>query len=159
MKRVLLIGLALLAAAAVVYLYPYVQTFIKMETGPLHVTSPSGMVCYCEYGDMKVTISPDAQAHIRFPLHEGKGETVYMEVTEETFSTRSPYRRLAVFPYVVDARGRIPVEINQEGYAEFTIKIPQHLFDAAEGYAIGTGGQSSIWIKDQEHPLPPRGNR
>lgn len=154
MKRIILLILALLLISTGVYLYPYVVTFIKTECGPLHVTDPLGMVCPCEYGDLKVQVTPDAQAHVQLQLSNGKGETVYMQVTEEK-NANAPVRGLFVCPYVLDAPGRITAKINDEGYAVFSIKIPQHLFDAAEGYSIYSYGNSSNWRQDQRREIKP----
>lgn len=154
MKRIILLALALLLISTGVYLYPYVYTFIKTECGPLHVTDPLGMVCPCEYGELKVNVTPDAQAHVQLQLSNGKGETVYIKVTEE-IQMNKPVRGLFVLPYVLDAPGRITAKINDAGYAVFSMKIPQHLFDAAEGYSIYSYGNSSNWRQDQRRELFP----
>lgn len=154
MKRIIFLALALLLVSTGVYLYPYIVTFIKTECGPLHVTDPQGMVCPCEYGDMKVQVTPDALAHVQLQLSSGQGETVYMQVNEE-ITVNSPVRGLFVCPYVLDAPGRKTAKINDEGYAVFTIKIPQHLFDAAEGYSIFSYGNNSNWRQDQRREIKP----
>lgn len=140
-KRIIRYSLLVLLLVGAAWLLQWGYYFYKCEMGPLHIIdNANGKVCPCEYGDIHITVSEDAQASCSLTIG---ADRVYIQTEQEEHAL---HFSIHIFP----GFGRIPVDTDANSTANFTVTVPQELFLSPGGYII----HGTRWVGNQEQPYP-----